>query len=112
MRGSAAAWLRWVVLVALVLAAYGAAVRADFVNWDDPYHVYENPRVVGSDDAWVLVHVIGVVPVDEVGAHGRAVRRQHERHEHYPPQPRGRRPPHDPDIVPDGARLPAVGGTR
>ena len=40
---------RWVLLVALVLGAYGPSLRADFVNWDDPVHVYENLRVTGSD---------------------------------------------------------------
>jgi len=40
---------RWALLVALVVAAYGPALRADFVNWDDPVHVYENPRVIAPD---------------------------------------------------------------
>src|SRR3989442_1634046 len=43
------AWWRWALLLALVVAAYGPALRADFVNWDDPIHVYENPRVTAPD---------------------------------------------------------------
>src|SRR5258705_285443 len=43
------AWWRWALLLALVVAAYGPALRADFVNWDDPIHVYENPRVTDPD---------------------------------------------------------------
>src|SRR5229473_2175344 len=43
------AWWRWALLLALVIAAYGPALRADFVNWDDPIHVYENPRVTAPD---------------------------------------------------------------
>src|SRR2546426_7249180 len=43
------AWWRWALLLALVVAAYGPALRADFVNWDDPVHVYENPRVTAPD---------------------------------------------------------------
>src|SRR3989475_12884524 len=43
------AWWRWALLFALVVAAYGPALRADFVNWDDPIHVYENPRVTAPD---------------------------------------------------------------
>jgi tetratricopeptide (TPR) repeat protein len=38
-----------VLLIAFVLAAYGATLRADFVNWDDPVHVYENQRVTAPD---------------------------------------------------------------
>jgi len=34
-----------VILLALVFAAYAPSRRAEFVNWDDPVHVYENPRV-------------------------------------------------------------------
>ena len=37
------------LLVGLVLAAYGSALTADFVNWDDDTHVYENPRVTAPD---------------------------------------------------------------
>jgi hypothetical protein len=37
------------LLAALVVAAYGPALRADFVNWDDPSHAYENPRVTAPD---------------------------------------------------------------
>jgi tetratricopeptide (TPR) repeat protein len=40
---------RWVLLFVFVLAAYGPALRAGFVNWDDPLHVYESPRVIESD---------------------------------------------------------------
>ncbi len=40
------------MLAALVVAAYGPALRADFVNWDDPNHVYENPRVTAPDALW------------------------------------------------------------
>src|SRR3989442_14582558 len=43
------AWWRWALLLVLVVAAYGPALRADFVNWDDPIHVYENPRVTAPD---------------------------------------------------------------
>src|SRR6266849_388930 len=46
------AWWRWALLAALVVAAYGPALRADFVNWDDPNHVYENPRVTAPDALW------------------------------------------------------------
>ena len=43
------AWWRWVLLLALVVAAYEPTLRADFVDWDDPIHVYENPRVTAPD---------------------------------------------------------------
>src|SRR2546422_8058901 len=33
----------------LVFAAYAPSQRAEFVNWDDPIHVYENPRVTAPD---------------------------------------------------------------
>ena len=43
------AWWRWALLVALVLAVYSPILHADFVNWDDPTDVYENPRVIAPD---------------------------------------------------------------
>src|SRR2546428_13784706 len=43
------AWWRWALLLALVVAAYGPALRADFVYLDDPIHGYENPRGTAPD---------------------------------------------------------------
>jgi tetratricopeptide (TPR) repeat protein len=43
------------LLVALVLATYIPTLRADFVNWDDGLHVYENPHILeagGYRRAW------------------------------------------------------------
>ena len=42
-------WWHWTLLALLIAAAYGPVVRADFLNWDDNTHVYENPRVVAPD---------------------------------------------------------------
>jgi Flp pilus assembly protein TadD len=64
--GPAAAVARWALLVALVAATYGATVRADFVNWDDPVHVYESSRVVAPDAvrrSWSEVSPPGYYPV-------------------------------------------------
>jgi len=35
----------------LVFAAYAPSQHAAFVNWDDPIHVYENPRVTSPGRA-------------------------------------------------------------
>jgi tetratricopeptide (TPR) repeat protein len=42
---------RWGALLVIVLVAYAPALRAAFVNWDDPIHVYESPRVI-EPDGW------------------------------------------------------------
>jgi tetratricopeptide (TPR) repeat protein len=43
------AYWQWFVLVGLVLAVYWPVLNAEFVNWDDPLHVYRNPRVTEPD---------------------------------------------------------------
>ena len=61
----AATW-RWVILLALVFAAYAPSQHAEFVNWDDPIHVYENPRVTSPDalrHAWTDGTKPGFYPV-------------------------------------------------
>jgi tetratricopeptide (TPR) repeat protein len=35
-----------VILAVIAVAVYARTLRADFVNWDDPIHVYDNPRVI------------------------------------------------------------------
>src|SRR5215475_13243782 len=60
------AWGRWALLMAGIAVAYGAAVRADFVNWDDPVHVYENARVIAPDTlrrSWSDGRTPGFYPV-------------------------------------------------
>ncbi len=42
-------WLPALMLVLAVLAAYEPVLTADFVNWDDPLAVMENPRVTEPD---------------------------------------------------------------
>jgi protein O-mannosyl-transferase len=55
-----------VLLAVLVVAVYGPVLRADFVNWDDPYDVYWNSRVTASDwfgRSWTDGRMPGFYPV-------------------------------------------------
>ena len=35
----------WITLVVLVLVVYGQVAQFEFVNYDDPSYVYDNPHV-------------------------------------------------------------------
>jgi len=56
---NAARWLG-VILAAATLAVYAQVVRYDFVNWDDPEYVVQNPVVSGGLSlkgvAWAFTH--------------------------------------------------------
>lgn len=45
--GKSAGWLLWIpAILLLVYLAYQPALQNDFVNWDDPTYVTENPLLL------------------------------------------------------------------
>jgi hypothetical protein len=60
------AWLRWALLVVLVVAVFAPALRGEFLQWDDQDHVLENTRVTASDgllQSWVRTESPGFYPI-------------------------------------------------
>jgi hypothetical protein len=57
-----AKWAPWIA-VALAVAAFLPTLGFDFVSWDDPIHVYENPLVTGEGAAvwwhWLVTPALG-----------------------------------------------------
>ena len=56
-------WLIAIGLVGLTWAVFAQTLRHDFVNYDDPSYVYENPRIIAGlsleNVGWAFTHIHG-----------------------------------------------------
>src|SRR5262245_56748119 len=48
MRGRSQLWIIVALLIAINVIAFASVRKNDFINYDDPGHVYENPLVLGG----------------------------------------------------------------